>query len=188
MISLQRRCKKHRQNQVFSIRGAYFWKNKPRSTILRDFGEEFYALGSFTGQQYFALFPDLTPSFCTILELKSYALWKKLSKRLIKNCSISGISLINNVSIEEWTYIFCNSSLMTYEIHGSGASKFISFIMHLTSDNISMSSRSTLYQNRCHILITPLPYMILKWAPWNEKSNESSLSSTIILPFFQTSA
>ena len=31
--------------------GAYFWKNKPRSPILRDFGEGFYALGSFTGQQ-----------------------------------------------------------------------------------------------------------------------------------------
>ena len=51
MISLQRRCEKHRQNQVFSIRGAYFWKNKPRSPILRDFGEGFYALWSFTGQQ-----------------------------------------------------------------------------------------------------------------------------------------
>ena len=56
MISLQGRCEKHRQNQVFSIRGAYFWKNKPRSPILRDFGEGFYALGSFTGQQYIKMF------------------------------------------------------------------------------------------------------------------------------------
>ena len=31
MISLQRRCKKHRQNQVFSIRGLTFKKYTPKS-------------------------------------------------------------------------------------------------------------------------------------------------------------
>ena len=31
MISLQRRCKKHRQNQVFSIRGLTFEKYTPKS-------------------------------------------------------------------------------------------------------------------------------------------------------------
>ena len=54
MISLQRRCKKHRQNQVYSIRGLTLEK-KFRSPILRDFGEGFYALWSFTGQQYFLI-------------------------------------------------------------------------------------------------------------------------------------
>ena len=31
--------------------GAYFWKNNPRSPILQGFGEDMYALLSFTGQQ-----------------------------------------------------------------------------------------------------------------------------------------
>ena len=36
----------------FRLEGAYFWKNKPRSPILLGFGEDIYALLSFTGQQY----------------------------------------------------------------------------------------------------------------------------------------
>ena len=56
LISLQRRYKKRHQNQVFSIRRAYFWKNNPQSPILRGFGEDFYALWSFTGQQYFFMY------------------------------------------------------------------------------------------------------------------------------------
>ena len=50
MISLQRRYKKHRQNQVFSIRGLTFEKITPE-VLLLDFGEGFYALWNFTGQQ-----------------------------------------------------------------------------------------------------------------------------------------
>ena len=70
MISLQRRCKKHHQNQVFSIKGAYFWKNKPQSPILRGFGEDSYALLCFTGQQYFKNNSFLRRMF--VLSVESY--------------------------------------------------------------------------------------------------------------------
>lgn len=50
MIFLQKRRKKRHHN--LSIKGA-FWKKKARSQILLDFGQDFYALLSFTGQQYF---------------------------------------------------------------------------------------------------------------------------------------
>ncbi|KXB47708.1 hypothetical protein HMPREF1870_00614, partial [Bacteroidales bacterium KA00344] len=39
------------RTQVFSIRGGLLLKNKPRSPILLGFGEDIYALLSFTGQQ-----------------------------------------------------------------------------------------------------------------------------------------
>ena len=51
MISLQRRCKKHRQNQVFSIRGLTFEKITPEVLFYRTSGGGFYALWNFTGQQ-----------------------------------------------------------------------------------------------------------------------------------------
>lgn len=53
MIFLQKRRKKRRHNLIFSIKRAYFVKKKARSQILLDFGQVFYALSSFTGQQYF---------------------------------------------------------------------------------------------------------------------------------------
>ena len=47
-----RRGKKHHQNLLFSIRGAYFWEKEVRSLILMGFGQGYYARLSFTGQQY----------------------------------------------------------------------------------------------------------------------------------------
>ena len=44
-------AKKHHQNLLFSIRGAYFWKIEVRSLISQGFGQGYYARLSFTGQQ-----------------------------------------------------------------------------------------------------------------------------------------
>ena len=48
-----RRGKKHHQNLLFSIWGAYFWKIEVRSLISQGFGQGYYARLSFTGQQYY---------------------------------------------------------------------------------------------------------------------------------------
>ena len=45
MISLQRRCKKRHQNQVFSIRGAYFWKIMPEVLFYGASGRIFMLFG-----------------------------------------------------------------------------------------------------------------------------------------------
>ena len=45
MISLQGRCKKHRQNQVFSIRGLTFEKITPEVLFYRTSGRDFMLLG-----------------------------------------------------------------------------------------------------------------------------------------------
>ena len=45
MISLQRRCKKHRQNQLFSIRGLTFEKIIPEVLFYGTSERNFYALG-----------------------------------------------------------------------------------------------------------------------------------------------
>lgn len=45
MISLQRRCKKRHQNQVFSIRGAYFWKIIPEVLFYGASGRIFMLFG-----------------------------------------------------------------------------------------------------------------------------------------------
>ena len=52
MTSLPKRRKKRHQNQHFSIRGAHFCKNTPRSPYLLGFGATNCAVLSFTGQQY----------------------------------------------------------------------------------------------------------------------------------------
>ena len=49
-----RRGKKHHQNLLFSIRGAYFWKKEVRSLISQGFGQGYYARFSFAWQQYFS--------------------------------------------------------------------------------------------------------------------------------------
>ena len=36
---------------LFDQRGAYFWEKQTRSPVLKDFGQVFYALWSFSGQQ-----------------------------------------------------------------------------------------------------------------------------------------
>ena len=63
MKSVKRKYKKHRRSQLFSIRGAYFPKDKARSTVLRRFGLDSYALLRFTGQQYLTSFTPLFFSF-----------------------------------------------------------------------------------------------------------------------------
>lgn len=45
MISLQRRCKKHRQNQVFSIRGLTFEKIYPEVLFYGTSGRVFMLFG-----------------------------------------------------------------------------------------------------------------------------------------------
>lgn len=45
MISLQRRCKKHRQNQVFSIRGLTFEKINPEVLFYGTSGRLFMLFG-----------------------------------------------------------------------------------------------------------------------------------------------
>ena len=45
MISLQRRCKKHRQNQVFSIRGLTVEKINPEVLFYGTSGRNFMLLG-----------------------------------------------------------------------------------------------------------------------------------------------
>ena len=47
MISLQRRCKKHRQNQVFSIRGLTFEKIYPEVLFYGTSGRVFMLFGVF---------------------------------------------------------------------------------------------------------------------------------------------
>ena len=52
MISLQRRCKKHRQNHVFLIRGGLTLEQINLKVLFYGTsGEGFYTLWSFTGQQ-----------------------------------------------------------------------------------------------------------------------------------------
>ncbi|MEE0984744.1 MAG: hypothetical protein UH687_03790, partial [Bacteroidaceae bacterium] len=43
---------RHHLSQLFLINGAYFWKLYARSLILPGFGQGFYNIKSFTGQQY----------------------------------------------------------------------------------------------------------------------------------------
>ena len=53
MILLHEMFKKHPQNQYFLVRGACFYHEKVRTLIIKVFGQGFYAVLSFTGQQYF---------------------------------------------------------------------------------------------------------------------------------------
>ena len=75
-----RRGKKHHQNLLFSIRGAYFWKKEVRSLISQVFGQGCYARLSFTGQQYLNVIPhELTGYGC----MRSF--WLRLRVLGIKN-------------------------------------------------------------------------------------------------------
>lgn len=49
--SLRNRYRRRHRNRRFLIRGAYFYKNRPRSPFLLGFGAINYAILSFTGQQ-----------------------------------------------------------------------------------------------------------------------------------------
>lgn len=51
MTSLKKGCKKHRPGILCLIKGAYFGEKKTRSLNLQGFGQDFWALLSFTGQQ-----------------------------------------------------------------------------------------------------------------------------------------
>ena len=75
-----RRGKKHHQNLLLSIRGAYFWEKEVRSLISQGFGQGCYARLSFTGQQYLNVIPhELTGYGC----LRSF--WLRLRVLGIKN-------------------------------------------------------------------------------------------------------
>ena len=50
---LQEMFKKRPQNLCFFIRGACFYHEKSEPLIIKEFGQGFYAVLSFTGQQYY---------------------------------------------------------------------------------------------------------------------------------------
>ncbi len=52
MILLQEMFKKHPHNQYFLVRGLAFIMKKSEPMIIKVFGQGFYAVLSFTGQQY----------------------------------------------------------------------------------------------------------------------------------------
>ena len=51
MILLQEMFKKRPQNLCFFIRGACFYHEKSEPLIIKEFGQGFYAVLSFTGHQ-----------------------------------------------------------------------------------------------------------------------------------------
>ena len=53
MILLQEMFKKHPHNQYLLVRGLAFIMKKSEPLIIKVFGQGFYAVLSFTGQQYF---------------------------------------------------------------------------------------------------------------------------------------
>ena len=55
MILLQEMFKKHPHNQYFLVRGLAFIMKKSEPMIIKEFGQGFYAVLSFTGQQYYEI-------------------------------------------------------------------------------------------------------------------------------------
>jgi hypothetical protein len=51
MTCLKEKYKKHHQNLCFFIRGLALIMKKPEPLIMKRFGQRFYAVLSFTGQQ-----------------------------------------------------------------------------------------------------------------------------------------
>ena len=59
MILLQEMFKKHPHNQYFLVRGLAFIMKKSEPLIIKEFGQGFYAVFSFTGQQYMLIYNKL---------------------------------------------------------------------------------------------------------------------------------